>query len=72
VSITDLPVEGRALDDGLIEIHTEDELRVLHDLTGWAMERHVTLPGLSVARVTLEDIYLQLTREGNHSGEVAS
>ena len=36
---------------------------MLHTLTGWALERHVRLPGLSVARVTLEDIYLQLTRE---------
>ena len=36
---------------------------MLHDLTGWALERGVTLPGLSVARVTLEDVYLQLTEE---------
>lgn len=69
VSVTDLPLAVRALDDGLVEIHTEDELRVLHDLTGWALERHIMLPGLSVARVTLEDIYLQLTREDNRPGD---
>ena len=51
------------LDEGQIEIHTEDELRVLHDLTGWAIERDLTLPGLAVVRVTLEDVYLQLTKE---------
>ena len=63
VSVTDLPVSGCTLDEGQIEIHTEDELRVLHDLTGWAIERDLTLPGLAVVRVTLEDVYLQLTRE---------
>ena len=62
VSVTDLPVSGCTLDEGQIEIHTEDELRVLHDLTGWAIERDLTLPGLAVVRVTLEDVYLQLTR----------
>lgn len=63
VSATDLPVSECTLDEGQIEIHTEDELRVLHDLTGWAIERDLTLPGLAVVRVTLEDVYLQLTRE---------
>ena len=47
--------------DGLVEIHTEDELQVLHDLTGWALAGGHTLPGLSVLRVSLEDIYLGLT-----------
>ena len=43
-------------------IHTEDELRVLHDLTGWALAGGHALTGLSVLRVSLEDIYLGLTR----------
>jgi ABC-2 type transport system ATP-binding protein len=63
LSLSDIPVDGLTLDDGLVEIHTEDELRVLHTLTGWALERGVVLAGLSVLRVTLEDIYLNLTRE---------
>jgi ABC-2 type transport system ATP-binding protein len=63
VSVTDLPVSGCTVDEGQIEIHTEDELRVLHELTGWAIERDLTLPGLAVVRVTLEDVYLQLTKE---------
>ncbi len=49
--------------DGLVEIRTEDELSVLHALSGWALERNLRLPGLSVARVTLEDVYLRLTRD---------
>ena len=51
-------------DDGHVEIHTEDELRVLHDLTGWALDGGHPLAGLSVLRVSLEDIYLGLTRSG--------
>ena len=52
----------QTVDDGLVSIRTEDELRVLHTLTGWALERDVILPGLSVSRISLEDIYLNLTR----------
>ena len=49
--------------DGHVEIHTEDELQVLHELTGWALDGGHALPGLSVLRVSLEDIYLGLTGE---------
>jgi len=62
-SPSDLPLEVQSLDGRQVEIHTEDELQVLHTLTGWALARGATLPGLSVQRVTLEDIYLKLTRE---------
>ena len=67
VSMEQLPVDAMPVettDDGLVEIHTEDELRVLHDLTGWALEEGHTLQGLSVLRVSLEDVYLGLTRSG--------
>ena len=63
VAPSELPVSVSSVSEGTVEIHTEDELPVLHALSGWAMERNLRLPGLSVARVTLEDIYLQLTRE---------
>jgi ABC-2 type transport system ATP-binding protein len=63
IRLTDLPVaDARPTADGHVEIRTEDELRLLHELTGWALERHISLPGLSVVRVSLEDIYLSLTR----------
>jgi ABC-2 type transport system ATP-binding protein len=58
-----LPFPVHTDSDGLVEIKTEDELTVLHTLSGWALERNLRLPGLSVARVTLEDVYLQLTRD---------
>jgi ABC-2 type transport system ATP-binding protein len=63
ISASDLPVPILGESDGLVEIQTEDELPVLHALSGWALDRNLRLPGLSVARVTLEDVYLQLTRE---------
>jgi ABC-2 type transport system ATP-binding protein len=63
ISASDLPVPVHAESDGQVEIHTEDELPVLHALSGWALDRNLRLPGLSVARTTLEDVYLQLTRD---------
>ena len=47
--------------DGRIEIEASDPVKVLHELTGWALEKHITLEELEVARPTLEDVYLQLT-----------
>ncbi len=35
---------------------------VLHQLTGWAVDRGLELEGLEVTRPTLEDVYLRLTR----------
>ena len=49
--------------EGRVEIRTDDDLQVLHILTSWALEREVPLIGLSVSRVTLEDVYLMLTRD---------
>ena len=48
-------------DGGAVEIQTDEEVRVLHALTGWAQERGVALAGLTVRRNTLEDVYLRLT-----------
>ena len=46
-----------------VEITTEDEVAVLHRLTGWALEGGHPLRGITVARVSLEDVYLSLTRD---------
>jgi ABC-2 type transport system ATP-binding protein len=70
-SAADLPVDVRPGEGGEVEIRTEDELPVLHALTGWAMDRRVPLPGLTVRRVTLEDVYLTLTGDEPASGERA-
>ena len=63
-----LPAEAQpAFDDasGLVTIETPNPTAVLNTLTGWALERGVELEALSVARPSLEDVYLQLTGEGN-------
>ena len=61
VTVGSLPVPAEPSGDGFVEIHTEDELRVLHDLTGWALDAGHALAGLAVLRVSLEDVYLGLT-----------
>ena len=68
VSAADLPMDATPADDGHVEIHTEDEVPVLHELTGWALAGGYPLAGLSVVRVSLEDVYLGLTRSGGGPG----
>ncbi len=50
---------------GIARIDTDDSLTTLNDLTNWATETGVALPELNVARPTLEDVFLELTSEGN-------
>ena len=62
----DLPVVATRLSDGAgdqVELVTAEPTRVLHDLTGWALERKLELIGLTVSRPSLEDVYLTLTDE---------
>jgi ABC-2 type transport system ATP-binding protein len=68
VTVDSLPVTAEPSGDGLVEIHTEDELRVLRDLTGWALDAGHALAGLAVLRVSLEDIYLGLTDGARTTG----
>jgi ABC-2 type transport system ATP-binding protein len=70
VAQSDIPVGITSVHNGLVQIVTEDELQVLHTITGWALEHGYVLIGLAVVRVTLEDIYLELTREALESDEV--
>jgi ABC-2 type transport system ATP-binding protein len=74
VPAAELPLEATPAEDGHVEIRTEDEVRVLHELTGWALAGGHALAGLSVLRVSLEDVYLGLTRASGQSagGEVAA
>jgi len=62
VSVSDIPGPDPIVEDGIVRISTDQELHVLHELTGWAIEHGYALPGLAVTRVSLEDIYLHLTR----------
>jgi ABC-2 type transport system ATP-binding protein len=59
----DLPLGGEwAIDGhGHVGISTTEPVRVLHEVTGWAMERGIDLEGLAVRRPSLEDVYLELT-----------
>ncbi len=64
VPVSSLPVTATVGDDSSVEVHTDEELTVLHALTGWALEAGVELAGLTVTRITLEDVYLRLTGDG--------
>ena len=62
VTVGELPVT--AVDAaGAVALHTDDPVRALHTLTGWALERGVALDGLTVDRPSLEDVYLTLISE---------
>ena len=45
------------------QINTDDTRMSMHQLTSWALENHVALDELNVARPTLEDVYLELTKD---------
>ena len=64
VGASELPVTPAHLDDDVVELRSADEVGVLHELTGWALTRGVDLIGLTVSRLTLEDVYLRLTGTG--------
>jgi ABC-2 type transport system ATP-binding protein len=55
----DLPIPAPTT-DGVVELHTDDPIRVLHAVTSWALERGAPLDGLTVDRPSLEDVYLGL------------
>lgn len=50
--------------DGFAEIFTNEVVRDLQRLTGWAIEQGASLDGLEVTRPSLEDVYLSLTGGG--------
>jgi ABC-2 type transport system ATP-binding protein len=50
-------------DGNEVVVATEEPTRVLHELTAEALATGVELEGLEVHRRTLEDVYLELTRE---------
>jgi ABC-2 type transport system ATP-binding protein len=67
VSAGDLPdgvgrIESELRGAG-VALATDDPVRTLNILTGWAMERGCELSGLEVTRPSLEDMYLELTDE---------
>ena len=57
---TDLPVPVSEGAGDAVEITTDHEIEVLARLTAWALEHQVNMIGLTVERLTLEDVYLRL------------
>jgi ABC-2 type transport system ATP-binding protein len=55
------PFDGPPSADGVVEVQLDDPVVALHDLTAWALERHLPLDDLEVIRPSLEDVYLALT-----------
>jgi ABC-2 type transport system ATP-binding protein len=67
LSAADLPPTVAASVSGApgdkVEAQTMSPLPLLGALAAWAQVRNVDLPDLQVSRPTLEDVYLQLTRD---------
>ena len=66
VAAADLPTP---FDSGVVgdrvEVRVEDPTATLMALTTWAVSRGIGLDGLEVGRPSLEDVYLQITRDGD-------
>jgi len=62
------PPIGERLPDGWWELRVDDPTKPLHALTGWALDRGVSLDGLELSRPSLEDVYLQITGSGEGNG----
>jgi ABC-2 type transport system ATP-binding protein len=54
---------GATIEGANVEVATTDPTRTLFDLTSWAIQAHVSLDGLEVARPSLEDVYLEITQD---------
>jgi len=64
-------LDGAIQADGAdMELETCHPTQVLHDLTSWAVERHIEIPALSIGRPSLEDTYLELVA-ANDGAEAA-
>lgn len=48
---------------GMIVVRTDNATLTAHRLTSWAVDNNWELAGLTIAQPTLEDIYLELTKE---------
>ena len=51
------------LDGEGVELETKDPTRALYELTSWAVQAGVSLEGISVTQPSLEDVYLEITKE---------
>jgi len=51
----------------VVEVTVDRATKVVHRLTGWAVDNDIELEALSVKRATLEEVYLQLTERTGKS-----
>jgi ABC-2 type transport system ATP-binding protein len=61
-------ISGAAMANGRVELHTDEPMRVLHELTRWVLEQQTELEDLNVSRPSLEDVYLELTSDAQRVG----
>ncbi len=64
VALADLPLPATTGGGEGVLIETKEPTRALAALTAWAVARDIELPGLTVTRPSLEDVYLELA--GDH------
>ena len=73
-SVADLPqvpAREQSIDDGRVLIVTSEPVVVTQRITTWALEHHLDLERFSVVQPTLEDIYLELTRDASGESSLA-
>ncbi|MEA2475892.1 MAG: type transport system ATP-binding protein [Actinomycetota bacterium] len=61
-------IPGAATANGRVELHTDEPMRILHELTRWVLEQQTELEDLNVSRPSLEDVYLELTSDAQRVG----
>jgi ABC-2 type transport system ATP-binding protein len=69
VKPADLPLPADADSTGSVLIETKEPTKALATLTTWAVGRGFELPGLTVTRPSLEDVYLELAGD-HHEGSM--
>jgi ABC-2 type transport system ATP-binding protein len=66
------PIPAKILNNGIYEITTDNAIGVLATLTTWALREDVEVVGLTVERLTLEDVYLRLTGYRPGAGDASA
>jgi ABC-2 type transport system ATP-binding protein len=66
-------LRGQTKQEGDVMVYrAEDPTAFLNELTGWSLQAGVPVDGLTVSRPSLEDVYLELTREQPGMGSDAA
>lgn len=55
--------EAARVDGDRVELESEDPTKTLYELTSWAVQGGISLEGLEVSRPSLEDVYLEITKD---------